>query len=455
MTNDRPLTIQALGAMIAGRKLTASSVDEVVQRRIGTVNPEIKALTSILKTSTLQEVDRIERTFAAGAPLGTLAGISIAIKDNIDTTPAICSAGLDFLNHYRPQQDAEVVRLLRAAGAVIIGVAATDSGAFGVTTPAVVNPTTPERIAGGSSGGSAAAVAAGLCMAAIGTDTGGSIRIPAACCGIVGFKPTRGRVSTQGVRPLAASIDHVGPLARVVCDVCAIMEVIDPGFSDLPSLAETDRPTIGIPRAFFADAAPEVLLAVEEAIKRCIDLGSTVVEVGFPKPDDIIPSHLVLSLSEAAFFHADTSGVSLDLYPDTAKEALLLGQSYSSVQYLRAIHRQRAFVDEIKQTFAPVDFLMLPTLPVETPHRHSTAFRLGATDIPLLEALIRYTAVFDQTGHPALALPWHSSRLAVAGSVQLVGAPNSDRRLLAFAERLECRDGISASLPLPFAVVHK
>jgi Asp-tRNA(Asn)/Glu-tRNA(Gln) amidotransferase A subunit family amidase len=300
-----------------------------------------------------------------------------------------------------------------------------------------MNPSFAGKIAGGSSGGSAAAVAAGFCKAAIGTDTGGSIRIPAACCGIVGFKPTLGRVSAKGVRPLASSVDHVGPLAASVADVRAIMEVIDPGFSSLPARLREHQPIIGLPRSYFADASPVVHHMIDAAVAAIVRLGIKVSDVELPNPSEIIPTHLVLSLTEAALFHSRSGRENLDLHPDAAKEGILLGRSYSSSEHLQAQEHQREFVKQIDAVFAAVDFLMLPTLPIETPDRNLSEVVLAGARHSVLQALIRYTAAFDQSGHPVIAMPWKPQNLAGPGSFQLVGPLNSDNALLEFAGTIE------------------
>ena len=190
---------------------------------IDRANPTLHAFTDVLSAQALAEAEAADAN-----PASPLHGVNIAVKDNIDTAGALCSAGLPFLAERRATKDAVVVAALRAAGAVILGMTATDSGAFGVVTPAVTNPNHPSLIAGGSSGGSAAAVAAGLCDAALGTDTGGSVRIPAACCGVYGFKPTYGVISVAGIRPLTERFDHVGILARTIAEIHKITTALVP-----------------------------------------------------------------------------------------------------------------------------------------------------------------------------------------------------------------------------------
>jgi aspartyl-tRNA(Asn)/glutamyl-tRNA(Gln) amidotransferase subunit A len=418
---------------------SAAAACDVVFRRIAHVNGQIGALTDVLQESAMQEARNLDSRTAQGLSSGRLGGWPIAIKDNIDTVPARCSAGLRFLQDRRPEKDAEVVALLRQEGAVIVGVAYTDSGAFGVTSPGVVNPIYPDRIAGGSSGGSAAAVAAGLCVAAVGTDTGGSIRIPAACCGIFGFKPTKGRVSTVGVRPLATSFDHVGVLSSSVARIREVCEVIDPGFKDLPDGSPTGT-VVGVPAAFYADANDDVLEAMARTVGLLKDMGITIKVVELGTPDEIIETHLVLALTEAARAYEDASEChDLNLYPEVAQQGILLGQSYSATAHLRAMRHRDVFTARIEEALAAVDFLMLPTLPVSPPERSASIATLQGREMHLLQALIRYTAAFDQTGHPVIALPTFDAASPLPGSVQLVGRLNGDRQLLAFAERVEAR----------------
>jgi Asp-tRNA(Asn)/Glu-tRNA(Gln) amidotransferase A subunit family amidase len=436
MQEFRNQTIHGLRETIATGKTSASELCLKTLELVARQNDELGILTDVLSTTALREADDIDRLVASGERVGMLAGIPVVIKDNIDTVPAVCSAGLPSLSGYRPEFDAAVVKHMREQGAVIIGVAATDSGAFGVVTPNVKNPKYPGKIAGGSSGGPAAAVAAGFCKVAIGTDTGGSIRIPAACCGIVGLKPTFGRVPSIGVRPLSISVDHVGPLALRIADLRTVMEIFPrTGQNDAEQTSLSKK--IGIPKAYFADASTEVKCIVEEVAQCCVELGHNVQIVTIPTPDEIIPTHLILSLTEAARFHLGTAERDIAGYPKTAKEGILLGQSYPSHEYASAIDLRRDFVSQINNVFAEVDFLLLPTLPLLPPDIGQNEVAVGTRSMSILRALIRYTAAFDQSGHPALAMPWKVSDKKSVGSIQLVGHLDSDLQLLAFAEEIE------------------
>ena len=225
-------TLSSISAKLGTGEIDSLGLTKSVLVDIDALNPRIGCYTDLLHDSAMKEAAASDERRSNGQVKGPLDGVPIAIKDLIDTTPARCSAGLEHLKNYRPATDATVVRRLREAGAVILGVTASDPGAFSTATPQVINPLAPERTAGGSSGGSGAAVASSLAFGAIGTDTGGSVRIPAACCSICGFKPTWGRVDATGVRPLAPSLDHIGTLARSVTDLQILQSIIDPSFDN-------------------------------------------------------------------------------------------------------------------------------------------------------------------------------------------------------------------------------
>jgi aspartyl-tRNA(Asn)/glutamyl-tRNA(Gln) amidotransferase subunit A len=425
-------TIAVLRKRIALRELSATALCEEVLATIERDDPRIRAMSDVIASSALKEAGDADRAAPASPGAPRLDGVPIVVKSNIDVTPAVCDAGLPHIRGHRPIADAEVVVRLRAAGAVIVGTAETDSGGFGVTTPRVTNPSSPRSIAGGSSGGAAAAVAARFCKAAIGTDTGGSVRIPAACCGIVGFKPTFARVSTRGVRPLVPSADHVGVLAATVEDVRSVMDVIDPGFPELPPWSLSGLPVIGIATSYLTRCSPEVADAFSEWMMRCVEIGCAVREVELPDPDETLASHLVLSLSEAALAYADDPATVARL-PEAARESIQLGLAYGHAEHLAARHQLAEFSRILHAALERVDVLALPTLPIPVPDRASAA------GDHMLKALIRFTSPFNQSGHPALAMPWVQSPGGDTASIQLVGRSHQDRQLLEMAMALEQR----------------
>lgn len=307
-----------------GRAVTATAVLRQAMRRIERWNPALGALTEVLAERAAKEALAVDSRRAQGQTLPEIAGMPIVVKDIIDTTPAVCSAGLPFLAGYRPRRDALVVRRLRRSGAVVLGVSATDPGAFGVRTPAVTHPQAPDHTVGGSSGGSAAAVAAGFCVAALGTDTGGSVRIPSACCLTVGFMPSPGRVPATGVRPLAWSLDHVGVMARQVADIVSLQRVLDARFTFAGHLQGRGRVRIGYDPGYFRDAAPEVSSGVSDALDAARKLGAKVDEVSLPNPDEATAVHTIIFCSEAAAYHLAAFPDRLDDYPPLARELFRL-----------------------------------------------------------------------------------------------------------------------------------
>lgn len=428
-------TLTEVSRELGRRRISAEELTRLQLDRIATVNPKIGALTEVLATTAIAEARAVDRARKAGRVLGPLAGVPLAPKDIIDTTPAICSAGLPFLLDYRPERDAPVVRRLRRAGAVVVGVTATDPGAFGVRTLAATHPQAPALTVGGSSGGSGAAMAAGLCYAALGTDTGGSIRIPAACCQIVGFKPTRTRVSTEGVRPLVWSLDHVGPMTRSARDLAAVQEVLDPRFAR--TATRRRRVTIGCDPRYSADASPLASRAVARALKAARDAGMAIRTVSLPTPDDILDVHLVVFCSESAAYHFDAFPGRLDEYPPTPRLLLTMARDHRGYEYVQAMRRRAEITARMQAVFDEVDAVIVPTLPLAPPRRTAETVELDGKTVDFTFALIRYTCLFDHTGNPVVSLPAVTEAPGVGASVQIVGPLNRDADTIALAVKLE------------------
>jgi aspartyl-tRNA(Asn)/glutamyl-tRNA(Gln) amidotransferase subunit A len=332
------------------------------------------------------------------------------------------------------------VRRLRRAGAVIVGLSVTDPGAFGVRTAEVTHPQAPERTVGGSSGGSAAALAAGLAVAALGSDTGGSIRIPSACCVTAGLKPTRGRVPLEGVRPLVWSLDHVGPMTRRVADMAAVQNVLDSGFARMAS-EPSDRMVIGHDPRYAADAEPEVAAGLEAAHAACHRLGWELREVLLPPPDDALAVHAVIFCSEAAAYHFAAFPDRRGDYPETARRLLELAETQTGFEYVQAMRRRAEMTAVVDRLFREVDAMIVPTLPVLPPERDAAKVEIAGRAHDFTLALVRYTCLFDHTGHPVVVMPASVLGPGVATSAQVVGARGRDAALLTLAARLEaCLD---------------
>jgi aspartyl-tRNA(Asn)/glutamyl-tRNA(Gln) amidotransferase subunit A len=417
---------------LSALQLCSDMIDHVSSQ-----NPRIKAYSDVIFDSAMREAEKSDHRRVTGSLLSPLDGVPIAVKDLIDTTPARCKAGLTHLSEYRPRTDARVVRSLREAGAVIVGVTETDNGAFGTRTESVINPIAPDRIVGGSSGGSGAAVAAGMAYAALGTDTGGSIRIPAACCSIAGFKPTWDRIGMAGVRPLARSLDHVGPLARSVTDLKVMQSIIDaadanPADSVLPPMLR-----FGFSDAYSIDADANIQAAMGMLKDLLNAMRQTTCRVVLPSPDQVMSFHMVNLPREAAAYHQSNFPYEWGTYAEIARSTIEMGLSLPRERHSWAERERDAARSVVDQNFEFVDVIVVPVLPMDVPLRNAERITLAEGSFSVLEATVRYTALFNQTGHPVVSLPIQMLPDGRALSAQLVGPRNSDRLLLDVAQRLE------------------
>ncbi|CDX32203.1 putative amidase AmiD [Mesorhizobium plurifarium] len=427
--------IGTVASHLADGSISATELCEHMLAKIDVLDKSLGGFSQVLHETARVEAKASDTRRKAGQVLSPLDGIPIAVKDLIDTRPAVCRAGLDHLSDYVPAKDAAVVTALRRAGAVIIGVTETDPGAFSTDTPRSINPIDPSRTVGGSSGGSAAVVAAGLAFAAIGTDSGGSIRIPAACCSIFGFKPTWGRVDTTGVRPLAPSLDHVGPLARSVEDLLLVQSVLDPA---LGVFASQDRPwTLGTSFSYFADATHDVQSSILATIERLRSRGSAWQEVELPAPGNVLAFHMINLPKEAADYHTRSFPEAWPGYPEIARATVEAGQRTGVAEYALSERRRAAAIASVERALDQVDAIILPTMPVDAPPRGMRQIPLGRDLVTKLEATIRYTALFNQTGHPVVALPATMLPDGRALGIQLVAQRNEDAKLLALARDVE------------------
>lgn len=430
-------TLAAAAAALHAGDVSSLELTEHLLERIATLNPRLKALSDITADTARREAGKADRQRARGRMPSPLCGIPIAIKDLIDTTPAVCSAGLPFLADYRPKKDANVVQRLRRAGAVIVGVSLSDPGAFGVRTVDVTHPQDPSRTVGGSSGGSGAALAAGLAYAALGTDTGGSIRVPAACCAVAGFKPTRGRVSLEGIRPLVWSLDHVGPMARSVGDLGRVQEVLDPRYETTGGTPGAGPVRIGCAPGYSSDGDERVLAGLHTALSACRELGAEIVEVELPRAEETINLHALIFCAEARAYHAATFAEEWDNYPPLVRQFLDFALEHTGADYVTAMRRRAEITAEVEALFKTVDFLLLPTLPVLAPERDAETITLAGNEHEFTLAMVRYTHLFDHTGHPVVAMPVDVVGPGLAVSAQIVGPLRRDRDTIEFAEKLE------------------
>lgn len=414
--------------------------------RIEQLNPAINAFITIMHDSALAQARKAEEEIDAGNWRGPLHGIPIGLKDLIDTAgvKTTCASAL-FLDRV-PTEDAEIVRRLKNAGAVLIGKQNLQEFAYGGTSTSshfgpVHNPWDLERIAGGSSGGSAAAVATGMCFGAIGTDTGGSIREPAAFCGIVGLKATYGRVSTRGVFPLSWSLDHVGPLCRNVIDTALMLEAIagydrlDITSVDFPTDSYDEafnvktKPRIGIVRRpFFEDLDPDIEKAMDEALKQIEGLSSDVLEIDLPSTPTAVQAPEVYAV------HSKYFTASPELYGPWMQERLKQAATINTATYIQARRELEQLRRSVGDVFAKVDLLLTPTTPVPP---ITIVEALNMSPEPAGELWLRNTRPFNAYGFPTLSIPCGFTRAGLPIGLQIAGPNFREGSLLLFAYAFE------------------
>jgi aspartyl-tRNA(Asn)/glutamyl-tRNA(Gln) amidotransferase subunit A len=440
------LTIVEASDLLRRKQLSPVELTAACLDRIDQLNPAINAFITVMHDSAFAQARAAEAEINAGNWRGPLHGIPIGLKDLIDTAGVKTTCGSALFADRIPTEDAHIVQLLKSAGAVLIGKQNMQEFAYGGTSTSsyfgpVHNPRDLERIAGGSSGGSAAAVASGMCFGAVGTDTGGSVREPAAFCGIVGLKPTYGRVSVRGVFPLSYSLDHVGPLCRNVTDTALLLQAIA-GYDKLDSTcvdwpvdsyidalnAET-IPRIGIVRRpYFDDLDPDVAAAIDEALKQIRNAATDVFDIELP------PTPAAVQAPEVYALHAKQFAASPELYGRWIQERLKQAAKIDTVAYVEARQQLDQLRRRIDDVFDEVDFLVTPTTPVP-PITIDEALNMSPD--PAGELWLRNTRPFNAYGLPTISIPCGSTRAGLPVGLQIAGPTFGEARLLSFAFSLE------------------
>lgn len=415
-------TLQSISSEIASGRTSGSEVRKYFRERARRFNPRLNAYTEIFdeEDPTLQ---------------GALYGAAIAVKDLIDIAGRRTTAASRVLTENRANQDAPVIARLRAAGASFVGktnlheFAYGGSGVISAFGP-VRNPWDTDRITGGSSSGSAAAVAAAMCAAAIGTDTAGSIRLPASLCGIVGFKPTYGAVSAEAVVPLSVSYDHVGPMTNSVADARTLFAVMA-GVPDPPRVRH-ESIRIGIPEAyFFRDLDPEVAEVVSSAMKALERVGHRLMKVDLSVSED-----RTLSTYESFCYHRAWVEKSPELYDPQTLKRIRSGEKTTPEQAATAAEELRKIRASAGEIFTDIDVLLTPTVPI-LPGRIDELLRDMDTLRQRELIMLRNTRPFNVLGVPAISIPWELSRSGLPVGIQLATAPHRDFKLLDLAEEFE------------------
>jgi aspartyl-tRNA(Asn)/glutamyl-tRNA(Gln) amidotransferase subunit A len=439
-------TIAELALRLRCKDISPLEVTRNCLQRIEELNPDLNAFVTVTAGSALEEARVAEEEIARGDWRGPLHGVPIALKDLIDTAGVRTTAASALHQNRIPAEDAEVVRRLRRAGAVILGKNNLHEFAYGGSSLIsffgdVHNPRNTAHIAGGSSGGSAAAVAAGLCYASIGTDTAGSIRLPAALCGCVGLKPTYGRVSARGVIPLSWSLDHVGPLTGSVRDAALLLQAIagydalDGASAEVPAedyvsgLHESVKSLrVGIPHAyFFDDLDEEVKAPVEGALNVIRGLVAEVREVRIDVPTD-----RVVQLSESYAYHAENVERTPELYQAETLRRIKLGETISGAEYILRRRELEAARRDAHHIFADIDLLVTPTTPIPAPliadlKKDPEALR------PTELTLLRNTRPFNVWGLPAISVPCGDTKGGLPIGLQIAGQQWREEMVLRLA----------------------
>jgi len=430
---------------IRARRLSPVELVDSVLERIDRTEPHLRAYAAVDAERARSAARDAERDIAAGRYRGPLHGIPMGLKDLIDVAGTATSAGSRVRADHRAHSDSTVATRLAAAGAVLLGKTHTHEFAYGLTTPQTHNAWDPGRVAGGSSGGSAVAVAAGSATFALGTDTGGSIRVPAALNGVVGLKPTYGLVPRHGVTSLSWSLDHVGPITRTVEDAALVLTALagydprDP--ASLAAPAADYRPTtgtdlsglrIGVPSSYYFDHVdPEVETAVRHAVDRLRTLGAHLVDVEIPMARYVQATHWGLMVPEATAYHERTLRTVPELYEADVRVLLEAGELMTAGDYLRAQRSRTLMRDAWDRLLREVDVIAAPAVP-------ATAVRAGQETITwadgsvesVSDAYVRLSSPANITGVPALCLPVGHDTAGLPIGMQLLGRPLGESVLL-------------------------
>lgn len=462
-TTDTDLAFASIGEiarLFRKRRLSPVELTKLILARIEQLNPRLNAYITVTGDLALTQAKKAEAELFAPhgrksyRDRGPLHGIPISLKDNIYTAGIRTTAGSKILKDFIPSEDAVVVRQLKNAGAVILGKTNMHEFAYGVTSNnphygPVHNPWDIKRIPGGSSGGSAAAVAAGLCYGSIGSDTGGSIRIPASLCGIVGLKPTLRRVSVGGVIPLSPLLDCVGPLARTVRDAALLIEPIFPRVKGEPrpralekSFAKPHQFTLGVPSQFFLEVvSPDVHAVFDEALRILKKQRARFKEISLPLLNETEDAGNQIAWAEATHYHQQAGWFPSRAadYGDDVRSRLEMGTKVSATLYLSALDLRQNFIQQFHMTLqdAGVHALVVPTTPITAPLIGQEDIRLGDKDHSTRALLLRANRPTNLAGSPAISVPCGFTPAGLPVGLQLVGASTHERLLLQIAQVFE------------------
>ncbi|MGB6877098.1 MAG: amidase [Candidatus Acidiferrales bacterium] len=445
-------TIAEAAAQLRRGKLSPVELTKSALSRVEKLNPRLNAFITVTAERALRDAKATEREIQRGKYRGLLHGIPITLKDNIWTKGMRTTAGSKILEDFVPIADAAVAKKLWDAGAVLLGKTNLHEFAYGITTEnphygAARNPWNTECIPGGSSGGSAAAVATGMGFGSVGTDTGGSIRIPSALCGIVGLKPTFGRVSCDGIVPLAATLDHAGPIARNVADIAILLDSIAANeardgnfYRALRAGARVKKRRaklrLGWPREYFFERVDEeVKRAVEKAAREFEKMGARIEEVSLPHIEDSVEPSTQIALAEALEYHESQGYFPARAadYGEDVRKRLQMGSAVRAVDYLKAQQSRGRVREDFRAAFERVDAILAPTTPIVAPRLGQETAIIGRKSESVRGALVRMNRPANFTGFPAISIPCGFTRSGLPIGMTLHGPEWGEARLLKIA----------------------
>lgn len=436
------MTILEAGKLLRSRHISCLELTNLCLDHIGKLNPRLNAFITVTEESARATAQDLDRELASGRDRGPLHGIPIAHKDLIQTKGVRTTSGSKLFEDFIPDHDAHVVEKLNAAGAVMVGKTGLHELAYGITSDnphfgTIRNPRKPEHIPGGSSGGSAVAVATGMALMATGTDTGGSIRIPASYCGVVGIKPTYGLVSVVGVQPLGFTLDHIGPLTTTVGDARVSLDAMADGAKRKPAPASVREIRVGVPQNYyFTQVAPEVREAVHNAAKRAQGLGARVIPVQVPDIEAINSASLVILLSEASALYEPylerQSEIGIDV-----RALLYQGRQVPATDYVNAQRLRKVLANEFRALFRSIDCLFTPATPITAPRIGQREVEIDGETLDTRLVTTRFARGFNALGFPALAMPCGATPEGMPIGLQLIARPFEENLLFKLGEALE------------------
>jgi aspartyl-tRNA(Asn)/glutamyl-tRNA(Gln) amidotransferase subunit A len=456
----KPTSIKTLSSEIRNGKLSPVEIVEACLERIKELNGSLDAFITVLEAQSRAAAKEAEKEINEGIYRGPLQGIPFAIKDVICAKGIRCTAGSKIMSDFISQVDATSVSRMKNAGAILIGTNNTHEFACGITNVnphfgSSKNPWNQSRLSGGSSGGSAVSVSSDMVPVSLATDTSGSIRVPSSLCGVVGLKPTYGRVSKFGIIDLAPSLDHVGCITKSVWDAAAVLQTIagqdplDPtsenkNVPDYIKAIETKenefkKQSVGIPKEYFFDHLhPEVEKIFFDFVDALISMDiSSVTDVHLKEADKIYESWRPLRLGESAEIHQHWLNTRSEEYGDDVRKMLIQGTEVSAIEYIRAQRFRRELRNDFTRLLGDENVLIIPTTPIAAPTFNEQTIEIGGKTLQIYQTLSRQTIAFDSTGLPVISIPIGFTKDKLPIGAQIIGSPFAEERILSLAYAYE------------------